>query len=136
IILMRIGFSLFLPSPGAGPESALSTTPGGDIAFVPLAMPLMFGPGVMATILGMSSLVKHPIANFFHLIAISLAILAAMLVTYAIMAYAKKILGRIGPKGVDAATRVVGFFVAAMGMGLVFHGVVEALMDYKIIPGS
>lgn len=136
IILMRIGFSLFLPSTDAGHESAVSTTPGGDIAFVPLAMPLMFGPGVMATILGMSSLVRHPISDFFHLMAISLAILAAMLVTYLILAYAKELLGRIGPKGVDAATRIVGFFVAAIGMGLVFHGLVEALMDYKVIPGS
>ena len=71
-----------------------------------------------------------------YLLAISLAILAAMLVTYLILAYAKELLGRIGPKGVDAATRIVVFFVAAMGMGLVFHGVVEALMDFQIIPGS
>jgi multiple antibiotic resistance protein len=36
-------------------------------------------------------------------------------------------LGRIGPRGIDAATRIVGFFVAAMGMGLIFHGVTEAI---------
>src|SRR5215510_11571653 len=62
IILMRIGFSLFAPSsPGA------SITGGADgsaraevnVAFVPLAMPIMFGPGAIATILGMVSLVKH-----------------------------------------------------------------------------
>lgn len=35
--------------------------------------------------------------------------------------------------GIDAATRIVGFFVAAIGMGLIFHGVVEALQMYKII---
>jgi len=32
------------------------------------------------------------------------------------------ILGRIGSRGIDAATRIVGF-VVAMGMGLIFHGV-------------
>jgi multiple antibiotic resistance protein len=134
IILMRIGFSLFLPSPAAGPS--LEANQGGNIAFVPLAMPLMFGPGVLATILGWSSLVRHPISQFVSLISIIGAIVAAMLVTYFILAYAEKLLGRIGPKGIDASTRIVGFFVSAIGMGLIFHGVLEALQNYKSILAS
>jgi len=138
IILVRIGFSLFLPSASGGVihGGGGSAKEAGNIAFVPLAMPLMFGPGVMASIMGMSSLVSHPFSHFKELLAIVLAILAAMLVTYLILAYAKQLLGRIGPGGVDAATRIVGFFVAAIGMGLAFHGVVEALQTYKVIPMS
>jgi multiple antibiotic resistance protein len=49
--------------------------------------------------------------------------------TYIVLAYAKTALGRIGPPGIDAATRIVGFF-AAMGMGLIFHGVTEAIQTY------
>jgi multiple antibiotic resistance protein len=134
IILMRIGFSLFLPSASAGTN--LESPQDGNIAFVPLAMPLMFGPGVLATILGWSSLVYHPITDFFSLASIALAIVAAMLVTYLTLAYADELLGRIGPQGIDAATRLVGFFVAAIGMGLIFHGVIEGLQDYKRILGS
>ena len=66
IILMRIGFSLFLPSPAGGVLHAGGSGSAGqdlDIAFVPLAMPLMFGPGVLATVLGMCSLVRHPISR-------------------------------------------------------------------------
>ena len=29
--------------------------------------------------------------------------------------------------GIDAITRIVGFFVSAIGVGLVFDGVIEAL---------
>lgn len=134
IILMRIGFSLFLPSPSAG--ASFESSQGGNIAFVPLAMPLMFGPGVLATILGWSSLIQHPISHFVSLVSVSLAIAAAMLVTYLTLAYAEKLLGRIGPQGIDAATRIVGFFVAAIGMGLIFHGVVEGLQNYQSILGS
>jgi multiple antibiotic resistance protein len=134
IILMRIGFSLFLPTPGEG--TSFESHPGDNIAFVPLAMPLMFGPGVLATILGWSSLVRHPISHFQSLISIAAAIVAAMLATYLILAYAEKLLGRIGPKGIDASTRIVGFFVSAIGMGLIFHGVLEALQNYKSILGS
>jgi len=139
IILMRIGFSLFLPSPASRvipANESDSPLPGSNIAFVPLAMPLMFGPGVLATVLGMCSLVHHPIYDFVSLLSISLAIVAAMLVTYLTLAYAKELMGRIGTKGIDAATRIVGFFIAAMGMGLVFHGVVEALQSYHVISGG
>ncbi len=139
IILMRIGFSLFLPSPGGGVFPAGgsgSTGQGSDIAFVPLAMPLMFGPGVLATVLGMCSLVHHPIRDFTSLLAITLACLAAMGVIYLVLSYARYLMDRLGAKGIDAATRIVGFFVAAMGMGLVFHGVIEALQTYHVIPGN
>ena len=130
IILMRIGFSLFMPSAAAA--SPIADSPAGasgDVAFVLLAMPLMFGPGAIATVLGMASLVRHPLAQILPLAAITLAILATMGKTYLILAYANIILGRIGPRGIDAATRIVGFFVAAMGMGLIFHGVTEAIRD-------
>ena len=63
IILMRIGFEMFSPSPAGGILPARedgSTGRDADIAFVPMAMPIMVGPGAIATVLGMASLVKHP----------------------------------------------------------------------------
>jgi hypothetical protein len=51
---------------------------------------------------------------------------------YLFLAYADIILRRIGQHGIDAATRIVGFFVAAMGMGLIFHGVTEAIRTYVL----
>ena len=136
IILMRIGFTLFSPS-SSGASLGMASGSGDkaeDVAFVPLAMPIMFGPGAIATILGMT---KHSEFVFASAVAICLAIVATMFVTYLFLAYAKTVLSRIGPKGIDAATRIVGFFVASMGMGLIFHGVVEAIQTYgKTMGGS
>jgi multiple antibiotic resistance protein len=131
IILMRIGFQLFSPSSsdtssGAGDPAHNN----GAVAFVPLAMPIMFGPGAIATILGMVSTVKHSEFELISVVAMCVAIVVTMLVTYLCLAYAKDVLSRIGPQGIDAATRIVGFFVSAMGMGLIFHGVVEAIQFY------
>ena len=136
IVLLRIGFSLFLPSssndviPTGGSDS---TRQDRNVAFVPLAMPIMFGPGAIATVIGMSSLVRHPFSDFGRMAAIAGGILAAMFVIFIILTYARKILHRIGPNGVDAATRIVGFFVSAMGMALIFHGVIEAMQQYGIL---
>ncbi len=135
IILMRIGFSLFMPSAGGlGSSGDGANQQGGNIAFVPLAMPLMFGPGVLATVIGYSTLVKFSEAGIMSMAAIIAAIVAVMCITYLILAYAKRILGRIGPLGIDAVSRMVGFFVSAMGMGLVFHGLVEAIKHYAGTP--
>ena len=82
----------------------------------------------------MTSLVKHDAwLEIAYLGVIASAILATMFVTYLCLAYAETLLARIGPLGIDAATRIIGFFVAAMGGGLIFHGVMEALQDYGVI---
>jgi multiple antibiotic resistance protein len=38
-------------------------------------------------------------------------------VTYLFLAYADMIRDLVGLRGIDAATRIVGFFVSDMGMG-------------------
>jgi multiple antibiotic resistance protein len=139
IILTRIGFQMFNPSPqGKGnPGSGNgSGTTDEDVSFIPLAMPIMFGPGAIATIIGMASTVKQSSEEWESFIAITLAIIATMAVTWLSLVYSKGILERVGPKGIDAATRIVGFFVSAMGMGLIFHGMIEFLQSYGIVGGK
>jgi multiple antibiotic resistance protein len=131
IILMKIGFELMSPSrssivtgTGAGQET--------NIAFVPLAMPLMFGPGAIATILGMASKIQSSSAEWTSFAAIIGAIVATMLVTYWCLAYATKLSHILGPTGLDAVTRIVGFFVSAIGVGLIFDGIIESLESHGI----
>jgi multiple antibiotic resistance protein len=138
IILTRIGFQMFNPTPQAKSDSGSgdgSDSTDQDVAFIPLAMPIMFGPGAIATILGMASTVKRSSEELVSFVAISFAIIATMAVTYLSLVYSRGILKKVGPKGIDAATRIVGFFVSAMGMGLIFHGVIEFLQTYGIVGG-
>lgn len=133
IILMKIGFDLFMPSQ----NSAFAPPKGGsdgnhDPAFVPLAMPIMFGPGVLATVLGMTSL-KDAGNEVVSLLMIAGASVLTMSVIFLFLAYARRIVMKIGSKGIDAATRIVGFFVATMGMGLIFHGLIEFLQTYHLL---
>ena len=80
----------------------------------------------------MTSLVRHPFTEFPSLAAIAAAILLTMITTYLILAYADRVICYIGPHGIDAVTRIVGFFVAAIGVGLIFHGVMEAIQTYLL----
>ena len=95
-------------------------------------MPLMFGPGAIATILGMTSTIKQSSTELASFIAVVAAIMATMLVTYFCLAYAGKLSERLGAMGIDATTRIVGFFVSAMGVALIFNGVIEALETHGV----
>jgi multiple antibiotic resistance protein len=120
IILMKIGFELFSSSPsGGGMIPAGGAGQDANIAFVPLAMPLMFGPGQSST----------ELASFVAVVA---AILATMLVTYLCLAYAGKLSEKLGAMGIDATTRIVGFLVSAMGAALIFDGVIEVLETHGL----
>jgi multiple antibiotic resistance protein len=90
-------------------------------------MPLMCGPGAIATIIGMTATIKQSATEVLSFVAIAAAIIATMFVTYLCLANARKVTEWIGPMGIDAATRIVGFFVSAIGVGLIFDSVIEAL---------
>ena len=131
IILMKIGFELFSPSASKGSMVPAGGAPeDSNIAFVPLALPLMCGPGAIATILGMTATVKNSRAEIGSYIAVSAAIIATMFVTYLSLAFAPKLTKKLGRMGIDATTQIVGFFVSAMGVGLIFNGVIEALEQH------
>jgi multiple antibiotic resistance protein len=130
IILTQLGFQLF-SSPSSIEKAAEPSTGGGDdagdVAFVPLAMPIMFGPGAMATILGMTSEVKRAASEIVGFAQVSAALVATMAVTLLCLVVAKPLQKRLGARGIEAATRIVGFFVASMGIGMAFDGIMEAL---------
>ena len=70
IILMKIGFELFTPDKGGGVAGADAADPDANIAFVPLAMPLMFGPGAIATIIGMTATIRQSSEEMLSFVAI------------------------------------------------------------------
>ena len=62
-------------------------------------MPIMFGPGAIATIIGMASTVKQSSTELMSFLAISLAIIATMVVTCLSLVYSESISKRSDPRG-------------------------------------
>src|SRR6185436_4609523 len=86
-------------------------TAGHDIAVFPLAMPLLSGPGTIATILLLTSQAG---GNFQKLAAIGIAIAAVFLVTFITLYLGARLIRLVGEGGVDIATRVMGIVLAAL----------------------
>ena len=141
IVLTRIGFDLFAPSSSSRliPTGGSKQADGMDVAFTPLAMPIMFGPGGIATLISMAATLHLSLSwngqQWEAVAATSLAIVATMVTVYLSLAYSRKILKKFGASGIDAATRITGFFVSAMGVGLILNGLMEFLQPYGVIAG-
>ena len=99
---------------------------------MPLAMPLMVGPGVIATVLSMMATIERTPNEMGAYATILTAAALSVFVTYLCLAYAGRLVSRVGRMGIDAITRIVGFFVSAMGVSLVFDGVIGALGTHGV----
>jgi multiple antibiotic resistance protein len=99
-----------------------SSTPGAgappDIAFSPMALPVLSGPGVIALLIATATRSDRPLD---YVEAIGGLIMLAV-VTYIALLAAGPISRRLGDKGIDAMTRVMGFIVLAIAVSFVADG--------------
>jgi multiple antibiotic resistance protein len=93
---------------------------GHDIAVFPLAMPLLSGPGTIATILLLTSQAG---GDMQRLAAIGVAIAAVFLVAFITLYLGARLIRLVGEGGVDIATRVMGIVLAALAVQYVLNGI-------------
>jgi multiple antibiotic resistance protein len=98
------------------------TVAGQDIAVFPLAMPLLTGPGTIATILLLTS---QTVGFPYGLIAVAVAIALVFLVAFVTLSLGARVIGLVGEGGVDIATRVMGIVLAALAVQYVLNGITE-----------
>ncbi len=102
-----------------------------DISFSPLAMPMLSGPGSIAVTLGFTSLAT----NWTDYFAIIAGIVCVALLTYATLRLSGKIVGLIGPVGVNAMTKIMGFLIMCIGVQFVVNGVLGIATDPELLRG-
>jgi multiple antibiotic resistance protein len=95
-------------------------TSGNDISVFPLAMPLLSGPGTIATILLLTSQAGGDLRK---LAAIGIAIAVVFLVSFVALYLGARLIGLVGEGGVHIATRVMGIVLAALAVQYVLNGV-------------
>jgi multiple antibiotic resistance protein len=86
-------------------------------ALVPLATPLIIGPGTMATLI--------VLANTKNLIDVLMAGTIAAFVVFLILKYSDKIAKLIGNNGIQAVSRLMAIILAAIAASMI-HGALLA----------
>ena len=93
---------------------------GEDISVFPLAMPMLSGPGTIATILLLTSQAG---GDMRKLIAVGVAIGIVFLISFIVLYLGARLIGLVGEGGVHIATRVMGIVLAALAVQYVLNGV-------------
>lgn len=92
-----------------------------DIAVVPLAIPLLAGPGSIS----LTIVDAHQVAGLTAKIAFSAGIFAVAAVVWLLLRLAEPIGQRLGTGGLNIATRVMGLILAAMAVQFMADGMLE-----------
>ncbi len=96
-----------------------------DIAVVPLAIPIVSGPGAITTVIVLSGETRAipSMATLF------LAIVVAMAIVFVMLRNAARIQRFMGPSGLNITTRLMGLVLAAVAVQFVIHGVENVLPE-------
>jgi multiple antibiotic resistance protein len=125
LILFRIAFDML---EGRGhfnrldTSSSLVVTDYRDIALMPLAVPLLSGPGAISTILVLTSR-SH---NLWEDGIIVCALMFTMLITYTVFRFAEPLLRFLKETGIRILTRIMGLILAALAVQFVIDGIQAA----------
>ncbi|MEC4686454.1 MAG: MarC family protein [Nitrospirota bacterium] len=94
-----------------------------SIAVSPLAMPILAGPGTIATAMNYSAT-----GNILE-IAITVASFAVLCgITYLFFIFGQRLVKFIGINGINVVTRLMGLILAVIGTQMVIQGIHEAKM--------
>lgn len=127
LIVSFIGFRMLFPSPLSTSQSALTED---SIAFVPLTMPSLCGPGTLALVISSATEVQARVTggNLWWVHAgIICAFATLALICWVTLRLSERIDRMLGPSGLDALTRIMGFLLICLGMQFLIN-VTQALM--------
>jgi len=94
-----------------------------DISVVPLAIPLMAGPGAISLVI----LDAHKITTWQGEIILALAIITVASIAWLVLLIAEKMRDKLGTIGLNIATRIMGLILAAIGVQFIADGIKQLL---------
>ena len=119
-LIMAIGYSMVMK----GSNKAHETEDGDaeDRIFVPFAMPMVAGPGTLATAI---TLVSHPQSSKLDgFLMVTVAVLITMVILWGALMLLAPLERRLGDRTVSIVTRLMGLIVLTMGVQFISDGIV------------
>ena len=125
LTVARIGFGM-LNSTSANEmseESRHEAVRMDDVAFTPLAMPMLSGPGSIAVTIGMATEAN----GVGEHLAIVVGIILVALVSWLVLRASSRVVGILGATGMNAMGRIMGFLLVCVGIQFIVDGTHDIL---------
>ena len=131
IVVARVGFGMSNPEPEqqVSEASKLEAKTMRDIAFTPIAMPLLSGPGAIAVTIGLATHAD----NVVDYSAVATGIILVALVAWLVLRSSIKVVHYLSETGMNVLTRLMGFILICIGIEFISTGLFEALTDPEIM---
>ena len=94
-----------------------------EVAITPLAMPILAGPGTIAT--AMSFAAGGGVTDLIVTVA---AFFVLCVITYAFFISGQRLVGYIGDSGIKVVTRLMGLILAVIGVQMLIEGISGAFL--------
>ena len=94
-----------------------------DISIVPIGIPILFGPGLIATIIVLQSNTTEQFSVFVAYMLIGISIVIASVLTFFTLYYAVAIDRLLGVTGMKILTRIMGLIVGAIAAQFLISGI-------------
>ncbi len=122
ILLFLIALPMLFGQRSSLQSPAGSEHPGGgdDVAIFPMAIPMLAGPGTIATVLVLATQAGRDVGRLL-LPAVVLACI--YVISWPILHASDRLIARIGEGKVGIITRVLGIILAALAVQYVFNGI-------------
>ena len=130
LIVSVIGLRMLFPAPAtAGPDMPRLQPADEEIAFTPLAMPSLAGPGSISVVVTAASQIRaHHEQNYFEVYSgVILGMAITILIAWLVLRTATSLAKVLGPTGLDAMTRIFGFLLVCIGMQFLLTGLSDFL---------
>lgn len=125
LIIARTGFQMLCPQrehhqTDAEEEESREKE---DVSFVPLAMPLLSGPGSMAVMINLATGVKQ----WDEWLVISAAAAAVCIISYYVLVESLRFVRALGVNGMNALTKLMGFLLLSLAIQFIINGASSSL---------
>ncbi|MEY2342490.1 MarC family protein [Acidithiobacillus sp. IBUN Pt1247-S3] len=122
MVLMLLAFNMLQAKSGGRykhtPEEAAEGMQKEAVAVVPLAIPLLAGPGTMVTVI----IAHHRSSSWLASGLLVVDILIISLVAYGALRLAEPLTRRMGVTGINISTRIFGLILAAIAVTFLANG--------------
>jgi len=128
LIITVLGFRMLFPDTGKDKQEVTIHTydQAKGLAFTPLAMPMLSGPGSIAVIISMAARISENDSFLLRLggyAVVGIGILATVILCWLVLRSSTKIIKILGPTGIDALTRIMGFILICIGVEFTASGI-------------
>ena len=125
LIISSVGFGMLFPPPVGGVDSAKSQPQELDVAFAPLAMPSLAGPGSISVVLAAAASIRSSYPDQWQVVygGVILGMAVTLVIAFVILRAAELMVRFLGKGGMDAMTRIFGFLLICIGMQFLLTGV-------------